>query len=57
MSLEAIEQATKTVIESMYEYETALQKKDKRKTKQTQDYILKICDNIRRLVREERKNV
>lgn len=57
MSLEAIEQATKTVIESMYEYETALQKKDKRKTKQTQDYILKICDNIKRLVREERKNV
>lgn len=57
MSLEAIQQSAKTIIESTYEYETAVQKKDKRKMRQTRDYMLKICDNIKRLVKEEKKNV
>ncbi len=57
MSLEAIQQATKTIIESSYEYETDLQRKNERKARRTQDYMLKICDNIKKLIREERKNV
>lgn len=56
MTTEAIEQAAKTIVESSYEYETALQKKDKKKVEQTKSYILKICNNIKRLVKEERKN-
>lgn len=56
MTLEAIEQAAKTIVESDYEYETALQKKDKKKAEQAKNYIIKICDNIKRLVEEERKN-
>ena len=31
MTVESIEQAAKTIIQSTYEYETALQKKDKKK--------------------------
>jgi len=57
MSLEAIQQSAKTIIESSYDYETALEIKDDQKTKQTRDYMLKICDNIKRLILEEKKNV
>lgn len=57
MSLEAIQQSAKTIVESTYDYETALQRKDDKKTKQTRDYMLKICDNIKRLILEEKKNV
>jgi predicted KAP-like P-loop ATPase len=57
MSLEAIQQSAKTIVESAYDYETALQRKDDKKTKQTRDYMLKICDNIKRLILEEKKNV
>lgn len=56
MTIEAIEQASKTIVESAYEYETALKKKDKKKSEQTKNYILKICKNIKKLVEEERKN-
>lgn len=54
---EAIEQAAKTIVESAYEYEAALEKKDKKKAEQTKNYILKICDNIKKLVEEEKENV
>lgn len=57
MTAEAIEQATKTIIESAYEYETALQKKDNKKIKQTKEYMLKLCNNIKKWVEEEKKNV
>jgi len=57
MSLEAIQQSAKTIVESTYDYETALQRKDDKKIKQTRDYMLKICDNIKRLILEEKKNV
>ncbi len=57
MSLEAIQQSAKTIVESTYDYETALQRKDDKKTKQMRDYMLKICDNIKRLILEEKKNV
>jgi len=56
MTTEAIEQAAKTIVESSYEYETALQKKDRKKVEQTKSYILKICNNIKKLLKEERKN-
>ena len=56
MTLEAIEQAAKTIVESTYEYETALQKKDKKKAEQTKNYLIKICNNIKKLVKEEKKN-
>ena len=56
MTLEAIEQAAKTIVESAYEYETALQKKDKKKAEQIKSYIIKICNNIKRLAKEEKKN-
>lgn len=57
MTTEAIEQAAKTIVESAYEYETALQEKNKKKTEQTKSYILKICDNLKSLLKEEKKNV
>lgn len=57
MSLEAIQQSAKTIIESSYDYETAVERKDDRKIRRTRDYMLKICDNIKRLIQEERKNV
>jgi len=57
MTLEAIEQAAKTIVESAYEYETALEKKDKKKSEQTKKYMLKICNNIKKLVNQEKKNV
>lgn len=57
MTLEAIQQSAKTIIESTYGYETALQRKNMKKVMQTQDYMLKICCNIKRLIQEERKNV
>ncbi len=57
MTPEAIEQAAKTIVESAYQYETALRKKDKKKAEQTKTYIIKICKNIKKLVEEERKNV
>ena len=56
MTVEAIEQASKTIVESAYEYETALRKKDRKKAEQTKKYIIKICDNIKKLIEEERKN-
>ncbi|MDP2908443.1 MAG: hypothetical protein Q8N77_01415 [Nanoarchaeota archaeon] len=56
MTTEAIEQAAKTIIEIAYEYETALQQKDKKKAEQTKAYILKVCDNLKRTAKEERKN-
>lgn len=56
MTTEAIEQAAKTIVESAYEYESALQKKDKKKAEQTKKYIIKFCDNIKKIVKEERKN-
>lgn len=57
MSLEAVQQSAKTIVESMYDYETAMRSKDDKKTKQTRDYLLKICDNMKRLIQEEKKNV
>lgn len=56
MTTEAIEQAAKTIVESSYEYETALEKKDKKKAEKTKDYIIKICNNIKKLAEEEKKN-
>lgn len=56
MTIEAIEQAAKTIVQSAYEYETALENEDKKKSEQAKNYILKICVNIKRLVEEERKN-
>ena len=55
MAIESIEQAAKTIVESAYEYETALQNKDKKKAEQTKAYILKICSNIKKLVKEEKE--
>ncbi|MDP2907149.1 MAG: hypothetical protein Q8O03_04370 [Nanoarchaeota archaeon] len=55
--MEAIQQSARTIVESTYDYETAIEKKDDRKTKQTRAYMLKICDNIKRLILEEKKNV
>lgn len=56
MTIEAIEQAAKTIVESAYEYETALQKKDKKKAEQTRSYMIKICNKIKKLAKEEIKN-
>lgn len=56
MTTEAIEQAAKTIIEIAYEYETALQQKDKKKAEQTKAYILKVCDSLKRTAKEERRN-
>lgn len=57
MTIEVIEQAAKTIVQSAYEYETALKNNDKKKLEQTKNYMLKICHNINILVEEERKNV
>ncbi len=54
MTIEAIEQAAKTIIESTYDYETALQKRDTKKIEQTRSYMLKICSNIKRILQEEK---
>ncbi|MBU4501810.1 MAG: hypothetical protein KKA79_04405 [Nanoarchaeota archaeon] len=56
MTIEAIEQAAKTIVESAYEYETALQKKDKKTSDEKKKYILQICNNLKKLVKEEKKN-
>ena len=45
MTIEAIEQAAKTIVESAYEYETALQKKDKKTSEQKKQYENSDADN------------
>jgi len=57
MTIEAISQAAKTIIESSYDYETALQDNDFVRAEQSKRYMLKICESIKRLVEEEKKNV
>lgn len=57
MSLEAIQQNTKTILELSDAYEKFLKQKNRRKLKETKNYILRLSNNIRKLVEEERKNV
>ena len=55
MILEAIEQSAKTIVESSYEYDIALQKRNRKKAAQTKNYIIKVCNNIKKLVEKEKK--
>ena len=57
MTLEAIQQSAKTIIESTYEYETALQKKNDKKAERAREYMLKVCSNLKRMIQEERNDV
>lgn len=56
MTIEGIEQAAKTIVESAYEYESALEKKDKKQIEKTRRYLLDLCKNVQKMVEEEKKN-
>lgn len=56
MTIEGIEQAAKTIIESAYEYENALEKKDKKQIEKIRKYLLDLCKNMQSMVEEEKEN-
>ena len=61
MSLEAIYQNAKTILEILDTYDNLLNQERTRsvneKIEKIRDYVLKISINVQRLVKEERENV
>ncbi len=57
MVIGSIKQAAKTLVESAYEYETALEENDTNKAVRIKRYMLKLCKNIKKMTAIEQKNV
>ncbi len=55
MTIDTIEQDTKTLIEAIYQYERV--KKDKKSSEKAKSYVLQILDKIQAELEEEKSNV
>jgi len=55
MTVEIIEQNIKSIVESLYSYETLLEeKKEGKEVEEAKAYLLKLADNLKKIIDKEK---